>query len=220
MLDLELERAEKTAEELRDRWDIESFAVRVDVGDRSSVDVAVSAAAKFFGGIDILVNNAGGALNSGPVFAELPLETMDAVLRLNLYGVLNVTKAVLGVMVPAGEGRIINVASEGGKYAAPHNVVYHTAKAGVIAFTRNLAHEIGPLGLSIAAVCPGIMIAGRVLTGLSGGRLATLEDGFDHTTIGRCSVPDEVASVIAFLASDAGSYVHGTAVSVGGGLAD
>jgi 3-oxoacyl-[acyl-carrier protein] reductase len=223
VLDMSDERAKECAAEVSGRWGVGTISVVADVGDPASAGLAVDEVANQFGAIDILVNNAGGAMNSGPDFVDLPMETMEAVLRLNLYGVLNITKAALRVMLPAGHGRIINVASEGGKYAAPRNVVYHTSKAAVIAFTRNLAHEIGPHGLSIAAVCPGIMIAGRVLTGMATGRperLATLRNGFAHTTLGRCSLPDEVASVVAFLASDAGSYIHGTAVSVGGGMAD
>jgi NAD(P)-dependent dehydrogenase (short-subunit alcohol dehydrogenase family) len=224
--------AEQTAAELRDRWGAEAIAVACDVGDPASVASGVEVVADAFGGLDLLVNNAGGSGSIGATgskarqhsqFASMPVDDIDTVVRVNLLGVLLMTQAALSVMLPAGAGRIVNVASEGGKIGMDELAVYSCCKAAVIAFTRNMAHEVGSLGVSTVAVCPGIMVSDRTLRTLSGGSSIAadvLRRGFSRVTIGRCSVPDEVASVIAFLASDAGSYVHGTAVSVGGGMAD
>jgi NAD(P)-dependent dehydrogenase (short-subunit alcohol dehydrogenase family) len=224
VLDVRAEAAEATAAAVHDRWGVDAMAVPADVGDRAQVRDAVVTVADRFGGIDILVNNTGDGLDSGPYFDELRDEHIDAVISLNFLGVLNETHAVLSVVLLAGVGRIINVAPEGGKFGQARNVVYNSCKAAVIAFTANLAKEIGPRGVSIAAVCLGIMVAERNLVASSRGastqRLQVIEGAFARTSIGRCSLPDEVASVIAFLASEAGSYVHATAVSVGGGLPD
>jgi 3-oxoacyl-[acyl-carrier protein] reductase len=125
-------------------------------------------------------------------------------------------------MLPQHKGRIISIASEAAKIGMAGNVVYSASKAAVMAFTRNLAHEIGPEGVSIVAVCPGLMINERLLnlwaSDATVGR--ALDDSLNRSTIGRAAIPDEIASMVAFLASDAGAYVHGTAVSVGGGLSD
>ena len=223
VLDASMNAAEIAAEELRSRWGVSSIAITADVGDWHQVQIAVDEASQAFGKVDILVNNAGGPLDRGYDFASAPYHQIEATVSLNLFGVLNVTKAVLGLMLPAHKGRIINISSEGGKVGGVASLVYSTAKAAVIAFTRNLAHEVGPSGISVVTVCPGIMVGSQTLDGFRGADLGSLENlvhGFDRATIGRCSTPDEVASVVSFLASEAGAYIHGTAVSVGGGMSD
>jgi 3-oxoacyl-[acyl-carrier protein] reductase len=128
-------------------------------------------------------------------------------------------------MVGQGSGRIINVASEGGKIALENIVFYNACKSAVIGLTRNLARELGAHGVRVVAVCPGIMAGPEAVKSMrelddSGSRAQTLLSSISRTSMPRASVPEEVANVIAFLASDAASYVDGTAVSVGGGLAD
>jgi 3-oxoacyl-[acyl-carrier protein] reductase len=223
VVDVDAGAAALAASEVASRWGVETLPLVAHVGEWDQIRDAVQTAAAHFGGIDILVNNAGGAMRGGTLFADAEIDDIRAVVDLNLFGVLYTTKAVLEVMLPARSGRIVNVASEGGKIGLERITVYNSCKAGVIGFTRNLAHEVGRHGVTTVAVCPGIMIAGRTVSALRGpvtGRLDELNDGFARTTIGRCSIPDEVASMIAFAASPAGSYLHGTAVSVGGGMAD
>jgi len=136
--------------------------------------------------------------------------------------VMYMTKAVLEVMLPQGHGRIINISSEGGKMGMVGLAAYNSCKAAIIGFTRNLATEVGPQGVSLVAVCPAIMVTDATLQqGHFGSSLdGPMGESFKRSSIGRASLPDEVASVVAFLASDAGAYVHGTAVSVGGGASD
>lgn len=224
--------AEKSASDLAARWGVDVLAIAADVGDPDQVSAAVQRVVAAWGGVDLLVNNAGGSgaiKSSGDrvtqhgAFADMSIDDLLGVVRVNLIGVMLVTKAVLGPMITAGRGRIINVASEGGKISVDELAVYNACKSGVIGFTRNIARDYGKFGIAVTCVCPGIMVSERTIRRLSqpGARgLASLESTFPRVTIGRCSVPDEVASVIAFLASDAGSYVNGTAVSVGGGMAD
>jgi NAD(P)-dependent dehydrogenase (short-subunit alcohol dehydrogenase family) len=145
---------------------------------------------------------------------------VDTVVAVNLTGLFNVTQQVVRVMLQQRSGRIVNVSSEGGKTWMKDISVYNACKAGVNGFTRNLAKEVGPLGVSVVAVCPGIMISQRLLGApiwMPGGPLAKQ---YERVSVGRCSLPDDVAALVAFLASPAGSYIHGTAISVGGGIAD
>ena len=228
VLDFNEDAAIRTAEELQTTWDAETFIQRADVADWESSHLAVSKVVAHFGMVDILVNNAGGSGSIGTQgqkvlhreFITEVKENLESMVGVNMRGALNVTHAALGPMIERGSGRIVNISSEAGKSGMPGNVTYGAAKAGVIGFTRNLAHEIGPKGIGIVAVCPGIMVTQRLL---QTGRFkleGALKAGFERSTIGRCSIPDEVASVVAFLASPAGSYIHGTAISVGGGQSD
>jgi NAD(P)-dependent dehydrogenase (short-subunit alcohol dehydrogenase family) len=232
VVDVFADAAEKAAADVAERWGVDVLAVAADVGNPDHVAAAVERTAAAWGGVDLLVNNAGGSgaikrsgdrVSQHGAFADMQTDDLLGVVRVNLIGVMLMTKAVLGPMTEAGRGRIINVASEGGKISVDGLAVYNACKSGVIGFTRNIARDYGKFGITVTCVCPGIMVSERTIRTLSqpGSKgVASLESTFPRVTIGRCSVPDEVASVIAFLASDAGSYVNGTAVSVGGGMAD
>lgn len=183
------------------------------------------------GRIDILVNNAGGSgsiktggekVSHHGTFLDLALDDLYGVVQVNFLGVMHMCRAVLPSMIGRGSGRIVNVSSEGGKISVDDLAVYNASKSAVIGFTRNLARDVGGLGIGVVGVCPGIMVSDRTIATLSTGDngSASLDSSFPRVTIGRLSLADEVASVISFLASDAGSYVNGTSVSVGGGLAD
>jgi NAD(P)-dependent dehydrogenase (short-subunit alcohol dehydrogenase family) len=212
-------------------WGVKTVAVAADVGDARQVQDAVDRAVAEFGSLDILVNNAGGSgsigADGGKVQLYGPLDEMslvdlDTIVRVNFLGVVLTTRAALRHMIPAGKGRIINVSSEAGKMGQLHSTIYSSCKTAVIGFTRNLAHDIGPHGLSTVAVCPGIMLNEVAADYLRSASEVpqTFRRAFAKVSLGRASIPDEVAGVIAFLASDAASYIHGTAISVGGGLSD
>jgi NAD(P)-dependent dehydrogenase (short-subunit alcohol dehydrogenase family) len=232
VIDVFPEVAEKAASDLTARWGIDALGIAADVGDPEQVGAAVDRVVATWRGIDLLVNNAGGSgsikasgerVTQHGAFLDMGIDDLQGVVRVNLIGVMLMTRATLPPMIDGGRGRIINVASEGGKISVDELAVYNACKSGVIGFTRNIARDYGKLGVAVTCVCPGIMVSERTIGTLSrpGSRgLASLDSTFPRVTIGRASVPDEVASVIAFLASDAGSYVNGTAVSVGGGMAD
>jgi NAD(P)-dependent dehydrogenase (short-subunit alcohol dehydrogenase family) len=232
VVDVFADAAEKAAADVAERWGADVLAIAADVGNPDDVSAAVEQTATAWGGVDLLVNNAGGSgaikpsgnrVSQHGAFADMEIDDMLGVVQVNLIGVMLMTKAVLGPMIAADRGRIINVASEGGKISVDGLAVYNACKSGVIGFTRNIARDYGKFGIAVTCVCPGIMVSERTIRNMSelgSTGLASLDSTFPRVTIGRCSVPDEVASVIAFLASDAGSYVNGTAVSVGGGMAD
>jgi len=232
VLDVSETAAATTVTSLAERWNLRAEQLLADVADREQVGTAVDGLLERKGRIDILVNNAGGSgsigldggkpKQHGP-FDQMEIEDLLTVVRVNLVGLLMVTRLVLPHMLARGSGRIINVASEGGKTAIPDLSVYNACKAGVIGFTRSLAADVGSRGVTVAGVCPGIMVSDRTLRSLSdpaGRGFTSLDTAFSRVTLGRCTVVDEVAGVIAFLASEAGSFVHGTSVSLGGGMAD
>ena len=232
VLDISPEAAATTVASIRRRWSVRAEAVVADVGDEAQIRAAVDDLAESWGGIDILVNNAGGSgavgagggqvTQHGP-FVEMAYEDLHAVVRVNLVGLLLATRAVLPHMILAGAGRIVNVASEGGRTAVPNLAVYNACKAGIIGFTRSLAAEAGPRGVTVVGVCPGIMVSDRTVRAFSDPQsrgFASLDDAFARVSLGRATVVDEVAGVVAFLASEAGDFIHGTSLSLGGGMAD
>jgi 3-oxoacyl-[acyl-carrier protein] reductase len=222
--DVDLQAATSVAKSAAQRWGADVCALYMDVTDWAGAHAAMDEARGQMGGVDLLVNNAGGALRLHGPFAEQDPEAMRRVIDLNFTGLLFATRAALAGMLPAGRGRIVNIASEGGKISLDGLAVYNACKAAVIGFTRNLARELRDTQVSCVAVCPGVMVGPHALERLAStevnARRGALEESYSRLTAGRFCLPEEVADVVAFLASPAGEYVHGTAVSVGGGLSD
>jgi 3-oxoacyl-[acyl-carrier protein] reductase len=166
------------------------------------------------GWLDILVNNAGMATvgeaeASNPVL-EMTDEEWDRGIAQNLRIPFGVTKAALPALVASGHGRIVFVSSVTGPVVSnPASTVYSAAKAGIMGLVRGLAIEVGPRGVTVNAVLPGWIA--------SGSQLIHEAIGGGHTPLGRSGTPHEVGEVIAFLASDAASYVTGQGVIVDGG---
>ena len=231
VLDISPEAAAATVASIGDRWSVRAEPVVADVGDETQVRAAIDDLVERWDGIDILINNAGGSgsvaggrrvTHHGP-FPEMAYEDLQNVVRVNLLGTMLVTRAVLPHMISAGAGRIVNVSSEGGKTAVANLTAYNACKAGIIGFTRSLAAEAGPRGVTVVGVCPGIIVSDRTVRALSDPQargFAALDDAFARVSLGRATVVDEVAGVVAFLASEAGSFIHGTSLSLGGGMAD
>jgi 3-oxoacyl-[acyl-carrier protein] reductase len=222
--DVDLQAATSVAKSAAQRWGADVCALYMDVTDWAGAHAAMDEARGQMGGVDLLVNNAGGALRLHGPFAEQDPEAMRRVIDLNFTGLLFATRAALAGMLPAGRGRIVNIASEGGNISLDGLAVYNACKAAVIGFTRNLARELRDTQVSCVAVCPGVMVGPHALERLAStevnARRGALEESYSRLTAGRFCLPEEVADVVAFLASPAGEYVHGTAVSVGGGLSD
>ena len=201
--DIDLEGAKKTAAEV-EALGPKAMAVKVDVTDRAEVDDMVKAVLKQFGKIDILVNNAGASSELKP-FLEMTKEDWDFDINVNLYGQMNVAHAVTPHMISRQYGRIINVS---GGQGIPTISVYGAAKAGIEAFTQALAREVGPSGVIVNAVGPGLAQTGLVLKAP-----AEFVEAYRQSSIlKRLCTPDDVAPVVAFLASDICSYMVGQCI--------
>jgi len=166
------------------------------------------------GAIDVLVNNAGmsqvGRPDDARPFAELAEEEWDRTVARNLKTTFNVTRAVLPSMLERGRGRIVNLSSVTGPLAAIHGEsAYATAKAGIDGLTRSLALEAGPRGVRVNAVAPGWIATPN----LSADSLAA----GSRTPLGRPGTPEEVADLVAFLASERAGYLTGQSIVIDGG---
>ena len=210
--DVDLDRARGVAGE------IDGIATALDVTDTASVARAVAEVADALGPVDVLVNNAG--TDRFAFFVNTDEALWDLVLAVNLRGVLACTHAVLPAMHERG-GVIVNVASEAGRVGSQGSATYSAAKAGVIGFTKAIARESARFGVRCNAVAPGpietqLLNSAPEQLGELGARLK--QGMIDATAVRRIGEPDEVAAVIAFLASDDASYVTGQTVNVSGGL--
>ncbi|HWD01739.1 MAG TPA: SDR family NAD(P)-dependent oxidoreductase [Amycolatopsis sp.] len=190
-------------------------AVGTDVTSRRSVESLVREVLERFARIDVLVNNAGWD-KASPFVDSDPLD-WDRVIHINLYGVLNTTKAVLPVMVEQGGGTVVNIASDAGRVGSSGEAVYSAAKGGVIAFTKSIAREMARHHVNANAVCPGP--ADTALFASLGGDDPRLREALTRAIpFRRLATPDDLGGVVAFFASDEAGYVTGQTVSVSGGL--
>jgi len=202
---------EQEAAALRDTG-LEALGYALDVTDRRGIADLVQSTMQRFGRIDVLVNNAG--ITADARLARMSEEQFDAVIDVNLKGVFNCTQAVAEVMTARGSGVILNASSVVGIYGNYGQTNYAASKFGVIGMTKTWARELGPKGIRVNAVCPGF-VATDILSTMP----EKVLDGFRSACWqGRIGLPDEIASVYAFLASDDASYINGAALEVSGGL--
>jgi 3-oxoacyl-[acyl-carrier protein] reductase len=193
---------------------VRGCAVVGDVTRPADAGEMVKTALDRFGRIDILVNNA-GIMNEVPI-TELSYEAWDETIKVDLYGVFVCTRAVLPSMVSARRGVIINVASQLAYSGGIRLAHYAAAKAGVVAFTKSIARELGPLGIRVNAIAPGPLDTDMTR------KYATPEwrRAKEQTVVmGRFAQPEEIGPTVAFLASDLASYYTGqTLLPNGGGI--
>jgi 3-oxoacyl-[acyl-carrier protein] reductase len=187
-------------------------AHQVDVADTSAVERTVAAVAAAHGRIDHLVNNAG--ITRDGLLMRMKEEDWDAVLRVNLKGTFNFSKAVLRTMIAARYGRIVNIASVAGLMGNAGQANYAASKAGVIALARSLAREVGSRGITVNAVAPGFIATAMTDALPEDVRKAYLE----LIPLKKFGLPKDVASAVKFLLSDDAAYITGQVVSVNGGM--
>src|SRR3990170_2626081 len=214
---------EKRGEEIR-ALGVRALPVRVDVTDAALVDQMVAQTLETFGRLDILVNNAGGAPGPGPV-VWMEEAAWTKTLAINLTGTFLCSRAAARVMLERGQGgKIINLSSAAGKRATPFLSAYSAAKGGVILFTQALALELARNNIQVNAVCPG-----QVDTELQrwGWELQAWAQGISYDEVvrkateqiplGRLEQPEDVANLVAFLASSESDYMTGQAINITGG---
>ncbi|HEY6066089.1 MAG TPA: 3-oxoacyl-[acyl-carrier-protein] reductase [Thermoanaerobaculia bacterium] len=187
-------------------------AVALDVADGASIDAAVKNALAENGQIDVLVNNAGIAEDN--LILRMSREAWDRVLATNLTGAFLLTQAVVKGMVRRRYGRIVNVTSVVGLMGNAGQANYASAKAGLIGLTKSVARELGSRNVTCNAVAPGF-IATAMTDQMTNDARETLSG---QIPLQRLGTPEDVASAVAYLASDEAGYVTGTVLNVSGGL--
>jgi NAD(P)-dependent dehydrogenase (short-subunit alcohol dehydrogenase family) len=195
-------------------------AVVADVGDRTDARRLVADAIEALGAVDLLVNNA-GVCRLGAV-VDFPESDWHATFRVNVDGVFFCCQAMLPHMVARGRGSIVNIASWSGKSGAAYFGPYCASKFAVIGLTQSLAKEVAGRGIRVNAVCPGIVAGTEMRARVDAESRAlgrpTSTDRVDWIPMGRLAESDDVAGVVAFLASDDARYMTGQALNVTGGL--
>jgi NAD(P)-dependent dehydrogenase (short-subunit alcohol dehydrogenase family) len=198
----------------------QALAVTANVSDEDEVKEYVRAAIAEFGTIDVFYNNA-GVEGQVKAITDYPLEEFRRVLDVNVVGVFLGIKHVLPIMRKQNRGSIINTASIAGLIGSPHIAVYSASKHAVVGLTKSVAWECTGSGVRVNCVCPG-MIDSRMLSAIIQGRAAgneppPTEKIVERIPARRLGQASEVASIVAFLASDEASYVSGSAYTVDGG---
>ncbi len=211
--DVDAGQAEQTAADLGQEYGVETMAVPASVTDRAAVHAMVQSVIDRFGGVHILVNNA-GVLRPTKVI-DIPEDEWDWIVDVNLKGTFLVSQAVLPVMRQQGWGRIVNISSSAGRSVSTVGGAHYTAaKAGVLGFSRHLAKEEAPNGITVNAVCPGLFDTEMVRNTIDEARTDAYAKSFPIQRVGR---PEEVAELVAFLASDRASYITGASLDINGG---
>ena len=189
-----------------------ALAVAGDVTSGQDVDRLMKSAEDRYGGVQILVNNA-GILRPTPVI-DIEEDEWDLVVGVNLKGTYLCSRAVLPGMQKTGWGRIVNFSSTAGKNVSTVGGAHYTAaKAGILGFTRHLAKEVARYGITVNAVCPGLIDTEMVRSTISVERARAYADSFPIQRLGE---PFEVAELVAFLASERAAYITGASLDING----
>ncbi len=192
----------------------DAVAHECDVTDAAQVDALAAAVREAYGAADILANIVGGAKLA--TVMEMNLAHWNAQVQFNLTSVYLMCHAFLPEMVAARRGIIVNTSSGWGYMPAPGRSAYAACKAGIVAFSRALASEVAPDGVRVNVVAPGPIVTERMIALTSGEPLAQSKQA--SVPLGRLGAPEDVASVVSFLASEESSYICGQVIHVNGGV--
>ncbi len=207
-----------TVDEIKARGG-DAMGFEFDVGDRDAVFAMVDDVKKAWGRVDVLVANAGGGRGrpADTTASKVPPDLLELVMRMNLYGTIHCCSAVAPLMKEQGSGKIVTVASYAGLVAGVGGGYAHygAAKAAIAHYTRYLAQELGPHGVNVNCIAPGVIGTARILE-LVGGSAAG-NRGADDIALRRFGTVEDCARVVEFLTTDLSDYVTGTVIPIDGG---
>lgn len=214
VLDINIDDASKVADEIRAKGGT-AFPVEASVADRALVENAVAQVRSELGPITILVNNAG--ITGWVPFEEITDEAWDRMMEINLKGPFIVTQVVLPDMKAAKWGRIVNISSSSAQSGTALMAHYSSSKGGVIAFTKTLALELGPLGITVNNIPPA-SIFGTIMSEATKDKMPMSKEQIEQMLpVRRLGEPADIANACAWLCSEASGYVTGQTIGVNGG---
>ena len=202
--------AKKEAERLAEETG--SVAICADSASSSAIEAAVARVRAALGTVDILINNA--AVSEIGLFTDMSEASWERMRRINLDAPLYYTKLILPDMIQKKQGRIINVSSMWGQIGASCEVAYSTTKAALLGFTKALAKEVGPSGITVNAIAPGVILT-EMNASLGKEALAAL---CEETPLCRLGTPEDVARTALFLAGEGGDFITGQVIAPNGGF--
>lgn len=208
-----LPQTQELAVELTMKYGVKSIALVANVANAEEATTLVESAHTAFGRLDVLVNNAG--ITRDGLVARMKEEDFDAVIDVNLKGTFNCCKAATKIMMKQRFGRIVNMSSVVGVFGNAGQANYAASKAGVIGITKSLAREIASRNVTVNAVAPGF-IATDMTDALSDKQKEAIAG---RIAAGRMGEPEDVANLVAFLASDGAGYITGQVICIDGGMA-
>lgn len=189
----------------------EAAGTACDVTVEADLERLVTLALERFGGVDVLVNNAGGG---GPKPFEMPMSDFEWAFRLNVYSLFRLTQLCAPHMAPRGGGAVLNISSMAGENTNSRMASYASSKAAVNHLTRNIAYDLGPMGIRVNAIAPGAIKTHALSTVLT----PEIEKGMlTKTPMGRLGEPEDIAYAALFLCSPAAAWVSGQVLTVSGG---
>ena len=192
-----------------------AIGVTVDVTERAQIDAGIEKVRGRLGRPTILVNNAG--LQGFDPFLKIDAELWNRILAVNLTGTFNCCQAVVPDMIEEGWGRIVNISSSSALGGQPLMTHYVAAKAGVIGFTKALALELGPKGITVNTIPPGFIDTPMLRDSEAKGYLGKVEESIARSPVRRIGRPEDIAAACAFLVRDEASYITGQVIGVNGG---
>jgi len=216
IFDLDGEAATAAAKEIEAQGG-RAVAYRVDVSDRGQIEEAADRVRGDLGPIAILVNNA-GIENIGP-FLSLDERTWQRIFDVNIFGVFHCTQVMVPDMIEAGWGRVVNISSSSAQRGSRNMVAYSASKGAVISFTRSLALELGPHGITVNNIPPNFIVTPMLYKAVEAGHIKAnfVETQAQDTPVGRAGRPEDIAAAVAFLASPDASYITAQTFGVNGG---
>jgi len=205
------EKSEEIANEMENKYS-NLIAIKCDVAKGEEVKNAVKKCSAIFGGVDILINNAG--VSQQKMLCDVSEEEWDRMFNVNVKGMFNTVKEVLPHMIHQKKGKIINISSIWGLVGASCEVPYSASKAAIIGFTKALSKEIGPSGICVNCIAPGVIDTDMN----SIHDEETMNELKEETPLGRIGKTDDVANLALFLAGEESSFITGQVISPNGGF--